>query len=83
MSPWDFYRKWSVTHSQIAQICGCSLSTVDRWFASGNNYRHPELKYLRRLAEMDALWESYEQIPPSLWHRLCPIPQSDFQDLSP
>lgn len=25
-----FYQKWNVTQSQIAQICGCSLATVER-----------------------------------------------------
>ena len=30
MTPYAFYAKWSVTHAQIAQICGCSEPTVNR-----------------------------------------------------
>lgn len=82
MSPWDFYAKWNVTHAQIAQICGCSRPTVDRWFARSSNYRPPAVVYCRRLAEMDFLWEHYGQISSSLWQHLCP-PQRENEDLSP
>jgi hypothetical protein len=71
MSPADFYAKWSVTHAQIAQICGCSISTVDRWFQQGKSQQQPEPIYLRRLAEMNFLWEHYEQLPPALRLQLC------------
>lgn len=71
MTPADFYAKWSVTHTQMARICGCSVSTVDRWFLQGSGYRPPELEYLRRLAEVDFLWENFEQIPTTLWQQIC------------
>ncbi|MBD2123410.1 helix-turn-helix domain-containing protein [Trichocoleus sp. FACHB-262] len=83
MSPQEFYAKWSVTHAQMAQICGCSEPTVDRWFAKAKNYRPPEAVYLRRLAEMNLLWESYEQVPPALRQVLCPPTSNNGQELSP
>lgn len=71
IAPADFYAKWNVTHAQMAQICGCSESTVDRWFQQGRSKQPPEPIYLRRLAEIDFLWEYYEQIPGDLRQRLC------------
>lgn len=71
MTPADFYAKWDVTHAQMAQICGCSESTVDRWFQGGKGYQPPEPIYLRRLAEMDFLWEHYEHIPLPLRRQVC------------
>ncbi|MBD2101010.1 helix-turn-helix domain-containing protein [Leptolyngbya sp. FACHB-261] len=71
MQPQDFYLKWSVTHEEMARICRCSISTVDRWFLQGRNRRVAEPIYTYRLAEMDFLWESYEQIPKALRRRLC------------
>lgn len=69
MSPQDFYAKWNVTHAQMAQICGCSQATVNRWF-SRRTYHAPAPLYCRRLAEMDLLWEVYEQIPATIRRRL-------------
>jgi hypothetical protein len=71
LSPSDFYAKWNVTHAQMAQICGCSVSTVDRWFLHGAGYRAPEPIYFRRLAEINFLWENYEQIPDALKEKAC------------
>jgi hypothetical protein len=71
MTPQAFQAKWNVTHAQMAQICRCSISTVDRWFAGDRLYRPTSAIYLRRLAEMDLLWESYEDIPLALWQRVC------------
>ena len=65
----DFYRKWNVTQQQIAEICGCSLATVERWF--GRQRQSPEPVYTRRLAEMDLIWELWDEIPESLKQRLC------------
>lgn len=75
MDVFEFYQKWNVTQQQIATICGCSLSTVERWF--GSQQRIPEAIYLRRLAEMDLLWELWEQIPPEFRERMCP--DSEFE----
>ena len=65
----EFYRKWNVTQKQIATICGCSLATVERWF--GSQRQVPEAIYTRRLAEIDLIWELWEQIPVEIRDRLC------------
>jgi hypothetical protein len=70
MDVFEFYRKWNVTQRQIATICGCSLATVERWF--GSQRQIPEPIYTRRLAEMDLIWELWEQIPVEIRERLCP-----------
>jgi len=82
LSPQEFYAKWNVTHAQMAQICRCSIPTVDRWFSQGIGHRSPEPIHLRRLAEMDFLLECYEQIPLPLRERLCPQ-SPPMEDLSP
>lgn len=69
MDVFEFYRKWNVTQRQIAIICGCSPATVGRWFGSPRQV--PELIYTRRLAEMDLIWELWEQIPAEIRERLC------------
>jgi hypothetical protein len=70
MDVFEFYRKWDVTQRQIATICGCSIATVERWF--GSQRQTPELIYSRRLAEMDLIWELWEQIPGQIREQLCP-----------
>ena len=70
MDVFEFYQKWNVTQRQIAAICGCSISTVERWF--GSQARTPEPIYTRRLAEMDLIWELWSQIPDEIKTRLCP-----------
>ena len=69
MDVFEFYQKWNVTQRQIAHICGCSLSTVERWF--GSQRRTPEAVYTRRLAEMDLIWESWSELPNSIREQLC------------
>jgi hypothetical protein len=85
MSPQEFYSRWAVTHAQMAQICGCSLPTVDRWFAQGEGRREAEPLYQRRLAEMHVLWKHYYKLPPGFRRYkefICsPVDQDD--DLSP
>ena len=70
MDVFEFYQKWNVTQRQIAHICGCSLSTVERWF--GSQRRTPEPIYARRLAEMDLIWELWSELPAEIRARLCP-----------
>lgn len=72
MSPQAFYARWNVTHAQIAQICGVSGATVDRWFAGGKHRRDAEAIHRRKLAEMNFIWEQYERIPPRLRQQVCP-----------
>ena len=69
MDVFEFYQKWNVTQRQIAIICGCSLATVGRWF--GNPRQVPEPIYECRLAEMDLIWELWEQLPTEIKERLC------------
>jgi hypothetical protein len=72
MTPQQFYAKWQVKHEVVAFICDRSLSTVQRWFGRGANYRRPQPNDLRHLALMDFLLEHYEDIPPELLNLLCP-----------
>ncbi len=69
MDVFAFYQKWNVTQRQIAAICGCSLANVERWF--GSTRMVPEAIYTRRLAEMDLIWELWEQIPADVREQLC------------
>lgn len=69
MDVFAFYQKRNVTQRQMAQICGCSVATVERWFSSQR--QDPEQIYLRRLAEMDFVWEMWEQLPTEIRGRLC------------
>ena len=82
MTPQAFYARWGVTHAQIAQICGVSEPTVDRWFAQGKTRRLADARQRRKLAEMHFLWEEYERIPLRLRRRLCPA-RSNGKVLSP
>ena len=72
MTPQAFYARWDVTHVQIAQICGVSEASVDRWFSQGKHRRAAEPRYRRKLAEMNFLWEQYDRIPVRLWLQVCP-----------
>ena len=72
MTPQAFYARWDVTHAQIAQICGVSEPTVNRWFSRGKTRRSAEPTHRRKLAEMNLIWEDYERIPSNLRQRLCP-----------
>lgn len=72
MTPQAFYARWNVTHVQMAQICGVSEATVDRWFSQGKNKRLAEAIHRRKLAEMNFLWEQYDRIPTRLKHQVCP-----------
>ncbi|WP_206603132.1 helix-turn-helix domain-containing protein [Leptolyngbya ohadii] len=74
MTPQQFYSRWDVTHAQIAQICGCSTTTVDRWFTTTALQSLPRRDHMRKLAEMNFLWEHYEEIPDSIRQHLCPPP---------
>lgn len=71
MTPQAFYARWGVTHAQMAQICGVSEATVDRWFSQGKNRRFAATIYRRRLAEINLLWEEYERIPTRFKNKVC------------
>ncbi len=75
ISPRDFYTKWAVPQKTLAPICLCSQVTVARWFATGKNFREAELVYQQRLAQVDFLWEHFDELPKK-WRRLfCRPPQ--------
>lgn len=65
LNPQEFLQKWSVSRKDLADLCDCSLSTVNHWFSKGGAEKI-ELKYLRRLAEVDCIWSSLENCPPHL-----------------
>lgn len=56
----EFLQQWNVTHSQIARICHCSVSTVNNWFvrSSSSTYRPPKSHHLLRLTIADKVWKS-------------------------
>lgn len=72
MTPQQFYTKWEVTYQEIAVICSCSITTVQRWFQRGRNSRHPHPRDLRQLALMDFILEHCEEIPKAFLDLLCP-----------
>lgn len=72
MTPQAFYARWGVTYAQIAQICGVSQASVERWFSQGKNRRTAEAIHCRKLAEMNFIWEQYERIPSRLRQHICP-----------
>jgi hypothetical protein len=70
LEPISFYTKWDVSHEQIALITSRSMSTVRRWFRTGENYQSPRKCDLLHLALMDFLLEHFEEIPPQLLNKL-------------
>ena len=63
ISPRTFVSKWDVNYEQLAAICHCSIGTVTRWFARGNNYRRPGAYPCLKLKLADLLLENYQDIP--------------------
>lgn len=55
LSPDDFAARWTVSYRQIAQICCCSISTVEHWFSTGSGRRSPAASYQKLLAIADFL----------------------------
>lgn len=76
LSPQEFYARWNVTHAQMAEICKCSITTVDRWFTSSALQTLPNRHHLKQLAEMDLLWQHYEEIPETIRRLICPPPNN-------
>ena len=71
MTPHAFYARWGVTHAQMAQICGVSEPTVNRWFSRGKTRRSAGATHCKRLAEMNFIWEQYERIPTQWRQQIC------------
>ena len=58
-----FLTKWDMTYEQVAAICHCTIGTVTRWFARGENYRRPGAYPCLKLKLADLLLENYQDIP--------------------
>jgi hypothetical protein len=56
LDPEEFLARWRVSRSELAKICGCSVSTVKRWFASGESHHEPTPDHKRKLARTHLLW---------------------------
>jgi hypothetical protein len=54
----QFLSFWEVSNAELAEICECSLSTVERWFflPDNPNLRNPTEKHKQLLAEAHYLW---------------------------
>ncbi len=66
ISPRTFLSKWDVSYEQVAAICHCTIGTVTRWFARGDNYRRPSAYPCLKLKLADLLLENYREIPEDL-----------------
>lgn len=63
MEPQQFLNYWDVNYDELAELCGCSRSTVAHWFTSGKSCVPPTQDHKRRLAEIHAFWTLYENEP--------------------
>lgn len=54
----DFLKYWQVSNAELAEICECSVKTVERWFfaPTSPNRRNPTEYHKQRLAEAHYLW---------------------------
>lgn len=54
----EFLSFWEVNNAELALICECSISTVERWFFSKDNpnYRSPTEHHKQLLAQAHYLW---------------------------
>jgi transcriptional regulator with XRE-family HTH domain len=72
MEPEEFLEYWDVSYEELAELCGRSKSTVAHWFSKGEHRRSPSEADKRRLAEIHALWNQFENEPAHLreiWER--------------
>lgn len=60
LSPDDFLAKYSLSYEAVAEICCCSRSTAEHWFAHGGSYRSPAASYQKLLAIADFVFENAE-----------------------
>jgi hypothetical protein len=51
-----FTERWKVSHKELAQICFCSVDTVDRWFIKSDRRRQPSLHHKFFLGLTNKLW---------------------------
>ncbi|MGQ4648117.1 helix-turn-helix domain-containing protein [Lyngbya aestuarii] len=72
ISPRLFRSKWDVNYEQLAAICHCTIGTVTRWFARGDNYRRPGTYPCLKLKLADLLLEHYQEIPENWFNIIFP-----------
>jgi hypothetical protein len=72
ISPRTFLSKWDVSYEQVAAICHCTIGTVTRWFARGDNYRRPGAYPCLKLKLADLLLENYQDIPEDVFQYIFP-----------
>jgi hypothetical protein len=66
MHPKKFVEKWGITRSELGQITGKSLETVNRWFS--DREAGADIKTL--LAGVNAAWttrEALDAMPSHIW----------------
>jgi hypothetical protein len=51
-----FLQLWQVSHKELAQICLCSVDTVERWFVTTHNNRKPTIYHKLCLSLANKLW---------------------------
>ena len=56
MEPETFVERWEVTQKELAQICSCSVPTVQRWFISTENKRGASPYHKFWLGLTNKLW---------------------------
>lgn len=64
--------KWGVSRKELADLLDLSLQQVERWFfkPESSNYQEAQPRHLRRLAEIDFLFEMMERSQQNL--QACP-----------
>lgn len=62
LSPDAFLARWTLTYQDLSQICCCSLSTVEHWFAQGAGRRSPAASYQKLLAIADFLLRNSDSV---------------------
>ena len=66
LRPQQFLQYWQVSYLELAQLAGCSRSTVEHWFIQGDSRREPTLTQRRRLAVVHRLWQHAQEVSPRL-----------------
>lgn len=68
LHPREFKRIWKVTNAQLAKLLDLTEQQVERWFfkPEAKNYVEPEERHLKRLAEINYMWNSLDSCPPHI-----------------
>ena len=68
MTPQEFMDKWGLTKKDLAIALDLSLAQVERWFfkPESSNYQDPQARHLKRLKELDFIFETLDLAESSL-----------------